>query len=64
MRKRERRERGDREREGNDRERGERRRERWKQVDRERSWLVGFVGFLTSSSTTRLYSGRAPRQSA
>ena len=28
------------------------------------SWLVGWlVGFLTSSSTTRLYRGRAPRQS-
>ena len=47
-----------------ERERREKERERWKQVDIERSWLVGFVGFLTSSSTTRLYSGRAPRQSA
>ena len=25
--------------------------------------LVGLIGFLTSSSTTRLYRGRAPRQS-
>ena len=30
------------------------------EVDRELVWLVGF---LTSSSTTRLYRGRAPRQS-
>ena len=40
---------------------------RWKIVgeqkrERDLVWLVGwFVGFLTSSSTTRLYRGRVPR---
>ena len=31
--------------------------------DRETETWFGLVGFLTSSSTTRLYRGRAPRQS-
>ena len=38
----------------------ERQRQRDRQTDRETDRLVGF---LTSSSTTRLYRGRAPRQS-
>ena len=38
----------------------ERLREKGRERKREICWLVGF---LTSSSTTRLYRGRAPRQS-
>ena len=38
----------------------ERERKRESQRETERVWLVGF---LTSSSTTRLYRGQAPRQS-
>ena len=33
------------------------------QRERERDLFVCLVGFLTYSSTTRLYRGRAPRQS-
>ena len=42
----------------------EREREREKEREREREREFGWlVGFLTSSSTTRLYRGRVPRQS-
>ena len=37
-------------------------REREREGEREREFVCLF-GFLTSSSTTRLYRGRAPRQS-
>ena len=34
-----------------------------KEEEKERERKIWLVGFLTSSSATRLYRGRAPRQS-